>query len=104
MGHAHDNETRQRRLEEALQQSEQRFERLVEAARNRWSPLWRYPSSARRGKSTAANPHRERHSHDIKKTRPEVLSSPLQCLGPASRPGILAKTWGTLNRLFGPSR
>src|SRR5215212_6663840 len=34
MGRAHDNETRQRRLEEALQQSEQRFERLVEAAKD----------------------------------------------------------------------
>jgi PAS domain S-box-containing protein len=33
MGRAHDDETRQRRLEEALQQSEQRFERLVEAAK-----------------------------------------------------------------------
>ena len=29
MGHAHDDETHQQRLEEALQQSEQRFERLV---------------------------------------------------------------------------
>src|SRR5215218_5636087 len=35
MGRAHDDdETRQRRLEEALQQSEQRFERLVEAAKD----------------------------------------------------------------------
>jgi len=34
MGRAHDHETRQRRLEEALQQSEQRFERLVEAAKD----------------------------------------------------------------------
>src|SRR5215203_3099550 len=35
MGRAHDDdETHQRRLEEALQQSEQRFERLVEAARD----------------------------------------------------------------------
>jgi len=32
------------------------------------------------------------------------LIFPLQCLGPASRPGILAKTWGTLNRLLSPSR
>src|SRR5215207_3899295 len=34
MGHAHDDETHQQRLEEALQQSEQRFERLVEAAKD----------------------------------------------------------------------
>src|SRR5215203_5539574 len=35
MGRAHDDdETHQRRLEEALQQSEERFERLVEAARD----------------------------------------------------------------------
>src|ERR687897_2393440 len=34
MGRAHDDETRQRRREEALQQSEQRFERLVEAAKD----------------------------------------------------------------------
>ena len=35
MGRAHDDdETRQRRLEEALQKSEQRFERLVEAAKD----------------------------------------------------------------------
>src|SRR5215211_4607201 len=34
MGRAHDHETRQRRLEEALQQSEQRFEHLVEAAKD----------------------------------------------------------------------
>src|SRR5918993_3894071 len=34
MGRAHDDETRQRRLEEALQQSEQRFGRLVEAAKD----------------------------------------------------------------------
>jgi PAS domain S-box-containing protein len=34
MGRAHDDETRQRRLEEALHQSEQRFERLVEAAKD----------------------------------------------------------------------
>src|SRR5215203_4640539 len=34
MGGAHDDETRQRRLEEALQQSEQRFARLVEAAKD----------------------------------------------------------------------
>ena len=33
MGRAHDDETRRRRLEEALQESEQRFERLVEAAK-----------------------------------------------------------------------
>src|SRR5215204_7810057 len=34
MGRAHDDETRQRRLEEALQESEQRFERLVESAKD----------------------------------------------------------------------
>src|SRR5215204_3886275 len=34
MGRAHDDETRRRRLEEALQESEQRFERLVEAAKD----------------------------------------------------------------------
>src|ERR671913_773087 len=34
MGRAHDDETRQRRLEEALHQSEQRFERLVESAKD----------------------------------------------------------------------
>src|SRR5215203_6245720 len=34
MGRAHDDETRQRRVEEALQQSEHRFERLVEAAKD----------------------------------------------------------------------
>src|SRR5215218_4667491 len=34
MGHAHDDETHQQCLEEALQQSEQRFERLVEAAKD----------------------------------------------------------------------
>src|SRR5829696_1244346 len=34
MGRSHDGETRQQRLEEALQQSEQRFERLVEAAKD----------------------------------------------------------------------
>jgi PAS domain-containing protein len=34
MGRAHDDETHQRRLEQALRQSEQRFERLVEAARD----------------------------------------------------------------------
>jgi PAS domain S-box-containing protein len=34
MGRAHDDQPRQRRLEEALQQSEQRFERLVEAAKD----------------------------------------------------------------------
>src|SRR5829696_5882840 len=34
MGHAHDDETHQQRLEEALRQSEQRFERLVEAAKD----------------------------------------------------------------------
>ena len=34
MGRAHDDETRQQRLEEALQQSEERFERLVEAAKD----------------------------------------------------------------------
>src|SRR5215207_8480796 len=34
MGRAHDDESRQRHLEEALQQSEQRFERLVEAAKD----------------------------------------------------------------------
>jgi PAS domain S-box-containing protein len=34
MGRAHDDETRQRRLGEALQESEQRFERLVEAAKD----------------------------------------------------------------------
>jgi PAS domain S-box-containing protein len=34
MGRAHDDETRKRGLEEALQQSEQRFERLVEAAKD----------------------------------------------------------------------
>src|SRR5215207_5283563 len=34
MGRAHDDETRQQRLEEALQQSEQRFQRLVEAAKD----------------------------------------------------------------------
>ena len=34
MGRAHDDETHQRRLEMALQQSEERFERLVEAAKD----------------------------------------------------------------------
>jgi PAS domain S-box-containing protein len=34
MGRAHDDETHQRHLEEALQQSEERFERLVEAAKD----------------------------------------------------------------------
>src|SRR5918994_1342064 len=34
MGRAHDDEIHQRRLEEALQHSEERFERLVEAARD----------------------------------------------------------------------
>src|SRR5215208_5698788 len=34
MGRAHDDEKRQRRVEEALQQSEHRFERLVEAAKD----------------------------------------------------------------------
>jgi len=34
MGRAHDDETHQRRLEVALQQSEERFERLVEAAKD----------------------------------------------------------------------
>src|ERR671910_240013 len=34
MGRAHDDETRQRRLAEALQESEQRFERLVESAKD----------------------------------------------------------------------
>src|SRR5215218_11226353 len=34
MGRAHDDETHQQRLQEALQQSEQRFERLVEAAKD----------------------------------------------------------------------
>ena len=34
MGRAHDDETHQRYLEEALQQSEERFERLVEAAKD----------------------------------------------------------------------
>ena len=34
MGRAHDDETRQRRLEEPLYESEQRFERLVEAAKD----------------------------------------------------------------------
>jgi PAS domain S-box-containing protein len=34
MGRAHDDETRQRSLEEALQESEQRFERLVESAKD----------------------------------------------------------------------
>jgi PAS domain S-box-containing protein len=34
MGRAHDDETRRRRLEEALQENEQRFERLVEAAKD----------------------------------------------------------------------
>src|SRR5215218_3464287 len=34
MGRAHDDETRQRRLEVALQESEERFERLVEAAQD----------------------------------------------------------------------
>src|SRR5215216_5101192 len=34
MGRAHDDEAHQRRLEEALQQSEERFERLVEAAKD----------------------------------------------------------------------
>src|SRR5215207_6653289 len=34
MGRAHDDETHNQRLEEALQQSEQRFERLVEAAKD----------------------------------------------------------------------
>ena len=34
MGRSHDDETRKRRLEEALRQSEQRFERLVEAAKD----------------------------------------------------------------------
>ena len=34
MGRAHDDETGQRRVEEALQESEQRFERLVEAAKD----------------------------------------------------------------------
>src|SRR5918993_3806959 len=34
MGRAHDDETRQRRLEEALQQSEERFGWLVEAAKD----------------------------------------------------------------------
>ncbi len=33
MGRAHDDETRQRHLEVALQESEERFERLVEAAK-----------------------------------------------------------------------
>src|SRR5215213_4256804 len=34
MGRSHDGETRQQRLEEALRRSEQRFERLVEAAKD----------------------------------------------------------------------
>jgi PAS domain S-box-containing protein len=34
MGRAHDDETRQQRLEVALQESEERFERLVEAAKD----------------------------------------------------------------------
>src|SRR5215217_6092328 len=34
MGRSHDDETRQQRLQEALQQSEQRYERLVEAAKD----------------------------------------------------------------------
>ena len=34
MGRAHDDETHQRRLEMALQQSEERFEQLVEAAKD----------------------------------------------------------------------
>src|SRR5215217_9266576 len=34
MGRSHDAETRQQRLEEALRRSEQRFERLVEAAKD----------------------------------------------------------------------
>src|ERR671910_1669624 len=34
MGRAHDDETGQRRVEEALQESEQRFERLVESAKD----------------------------------------------------------------------
>jgi PAS domain S-box-containing protein len=34
MGRAHDDNTHQRRLEEALQESEERFERLVEAAKD----------------------------------------------------------------------